>query len=255
MKLTKTIWALLPATTQALFTQVGETDDYDNGEENATTLKTALGRLKDEAKAAKDALKALNDEKDELQLQIDTGAGKGKADIDAINASWQKKLDKATLEHKTASDKVNATVRKLTVGAEARKLAAEMATPDSIDLMERFIQDRLDVDLDGDMPALRILDSAGKPSAATIDELKKEFLADKRFSGILAGSRASGGGAGGSGSPGAGGFKIGDYKNADGSTNWAKVNADNLQTPGVLKQVMEASNITVPGADDAPPTI
>lgn len=254
MKITKDIWTLLPATTQALFTQVGETEEYDNGEENAAGLKSALTKERDAVKTNRDTLKALETERDELQTRIDQGADKGKADIDAINKSWQKKMDTATLAATEVSNKLTTSLRKLTVGAEARKLAAEMATPDSVDLLERFIQDRLEADLDGDMPALRVLDTDGKPSASTIDDLKKEFLADKRFSGILTGSRASGGGAGGS-KPGTGGFKLETYKNTDGSTNWAKVNADNIATPGVLKQVTEALNIMVPGADDAPLTI
>lgn len=254
MKLTKDIWTLLPAATQALFSQVGGADEYDNGEENAAGLKSALTKERDAVKTTKDTLKALETERDELQTRIDQGADKGKADIDAINKSWQKKMDTATLAATEASNKLTSSLRKLTVGAEARKLAAELATPDSVDLLERFIQDRLDADLDGDTPALRILDADGKPSASTIDDLKKEFLADKRFSGILTGSRASGGGAGGS-KPGTGSFKLEAYKNTDGSTNWAKVNADNLATPGVLKQVTEALNITVPGAEDAPSII
>lgn len=251
MKITKAIWALLPADTQAAFTQIGDTDDYDNGEENAAGLKSALQKERDAVKATRDTLKTLETERDELQTRIDQGADKGKADIDAINKSWQTKMDKATLEAKAASDKLNGSLRKLTVGAEARKLASEMAIPESVDLLERFIMDRLDADLDGDMPIVRVLDTDGKPSASTLEDLKKDFLADKRFSGILTGSKASGGGAGGS-KPGTGGFKLEDYKNADGSTNWGKVNTANQATPGVLSQVTEALNIKIPGAEDAP---
>lgn len=254
MKLTKAIWALLPADTQKLFTQVGDTEEYDNGEENAAAIKTARDRERDAAKALRDTLKAVETERDELQNRIDTGADKGKGDIEALTKAWTAKLDKATKEHTAAADGLKAQVRKLTVGQEARKLASEMATDEGVELLERFILDRLDVDLDGDMPTIKVLDGTGKPSASTIDELKKEFLADKRFSGILTGSKASGGGAGGS-KPGSGAFKLDDYKNADGSTNWGKVNLDNQATPGVLKQVTDALNIVVPGADEPAPTI
>jgi hypothetical protein len=51
----------------------------------------------------------------------------------------------------------------------------------------------------------RILDREGKPSAFTIDDLKKEILANKEFSPILKASNATGGGASGArGSGGAG---------------------------------------------------
>jgi len=254
MKLTKAIWALLPATTQALFTQVGDTEEYDNGEENATAIKTARDRERDAAKALRVTLKEAEDARDELQSRIDTGADKGKGDIEALTTAWNKKVEKLTKDHTAAADALKGQVRKLTVGQEARKLAAELATEEGVDLLERFILDRLDVDLDGDMPAIKVLGADGKPSASTVDELKTEFLADKRFSGILTGSRASGGGAGGS-KPGGGAFKLDAYKNADGSTNWGKVNQDNIATPGVLQQVMAAQGISVPAVDAAPPTI
>lgn len=254
MKLTKAIWALLPADVQKLFTQVGETEEFDNGEENAAAIKAARDRERDAAKELRKTLKEAEDARDELQSRIDAGADKGKGDIDALTKAWTAKLDKATKEHTTAADALKSQVRKLTVGQEARKLASEMATDEGVELLERFILDRLDVDLDGDMPVVKVLDGTGKPSVSTIDDLKKEFLADKRFSGILTGSKASGGGAGG-GKPGSGAFKLDDYKNADGSTNWGKVNQDNLVTPGVLKQVTDALNIVVPGVDAPPPTI
>jgi hypothetical protein len=43
---------------------------------------------------------------------------------------------------------------------------------------------------------LRILDGAGKVSAASLDDLKQEFVANKDFSSIIIGSKASGGNAG-----------------------------------------------------------
>lgn len=254
MKLTKATWTLLPTATQALFTQIDDTEDFDNGEENAAAIKTARDRERDAAKALRITLKEAEDARDELQGRIDAGGDKGKGDIEALTKAWQAKVDKLTLAHSEADTALKGQVRKLTVGQEARKLASEMATDEGVELLERFILDRLDVDLNGDMPTIRVLDGTGKPSASTIDELKKEFLADKRFSGILTGSKASGGGAGGS-KPGSGAFKLDDYKNPDGSTNWGKVNLANQATPGVLKQVMEAQNIIVPGVDEPTSTI
>jgi hypothetical protein len=45
-----------------------------------------------------------------------------------------------------------------------------------------------------------VLGPDGKPSAATLDELKAEFVANEAFAPIIAGSKASGGGAGGANS-------------------------------------------------------
>jgi hypothetical protein len=53
-----------------------------------------------------------------------------------------------------------------------------------------------------------VKDSEGKPSALTVDELKKEIMADAAFAPLIVGSKATGGGA--SGGKGGGAAKTGD---------------------------------------------
>jgi hypothetical protein len=239
MKLKKAVWDLLPDTLKKTFTQVGDTEDYDNGEEDVKGLKSALEREREEAKTLKEERKAIKDAADAAALE----AAKAKGDTTALEASWAAKLARTEAAKDALLAKQTSQLRKVTLEAEARKLATEMSTHP--DLIERFIMDRLDLNLDGDMPSIRVLDSTGKPSAATLADLKNEFVADKRFSGIVVASLASGGGAGGSG-PGAGGFKIDTYRNADGSINWGLVNKDHTANPAanVLESVKVAAGLS-----------
>ena len=59
------------------------------------------------------------------------------------------------------------------------------------------IKNRLVADFEGDEPVTRILGPDGKPSNMTLDDLEKEFVANKDFSAIIVGSKASGGAGGG----------------------------------------------------------
>jgi len=70
----------------------------------------------------------------------------------------------------------------------------------SANVLLPHIRSRLAVDYVDGNPITRVLGPDGKPSAATLDELKAEFVANEAFAPIIAGSKASGGGAGGSNS-------------------------------------------------------
>lgn len=196
-------------------------------------LRNAHERNKEDLKALKDDLKAFKD----ARSKEDEEGLRRKGDVDALEKSWQAKLDKVTKEKDALVAAREGSLKQILVTSEARKLAAELSTHP--DLITRFIEDRLAADFDGDMPKTRVLGADGKLSASTLDDLKKEFLADKRFEAILIGSKGSGGGAGGS-KAGGGAFKLDDFKNTDGTVNWGKVNAVRVTNPDIVTQVQEA---------------
>ena len=73
------------------------------------------------------------------------------------------------------------------------KIANEISTVP--DLMSGAISARLTTEIVDGKATTRVLDQDGKPSALTVEELKKEFVANEKFSSIIVGSNASGSGA------------------------------------------------------------
>lgn len=79
----------------------------------------------------------------------------------------------------------------------ATNIANELALQGSASVLLPHVRNRLTVDYVDGAPITRVLGPDGKPSAATLDELKQELAANEAFAPIIAGSKASGGGAGG----------------------------------------------------------
>lgn len=236
MKLTKAEYDALPAALKKLFKQDG--DDYVGAfqtEEEVQALKNANERNKEELRELKQSLKELKD----AQSKAGDDDAKRKGDIEALEKSWQAKVAAAETKAKAEIDKRDAALRQLLVTSEAAKIAAEISTAPH--LIEHFVAQRLAAEFDGDMPKTRVLDANGKPSALSLEDLKKDFLADKRFESVLIATKGSGGGAGGT-KPGSGGFKLDDFKNTDGTVNWGKVNAARATNPEIVAQVTEALN-------------
>ena len=159
----------------------------DDDEDGAGELRRANERLKQEAKDAKKALKELQDAQDD-DATLDA---KKKGDIEKLEKSWNDKVEKLT---KDFTDKIavkDAFIRETLVDSVASTLAREISNAPAVILPH--IKARISADLDGEKPSTRILDKDGKPSAFTIDDLKKEFVANKDFSSIIVASKASGG--------------------------------------------------------------
>lgn len=145
--------------------------------------KEARKKVEAEAKALREKLQALEDD----------GIRK-RGDVEALDKSWQEKYSKALTEVESKYGTLKNSIRKQLLDTHARAIAVEISNAPS--LMSKAILERLDVDFDAESgPALRILDQTGKPSALTLDELKKEFVANKEYAPIIIGSKASGGSA------------------------------------------------------------
>lgn len=168
-----------------------------------TRAKEERGAAQTEARTAKDALQAAQDELDNMRR-----GAIPKGDVEALERSWKEKLDKATNEATTKITKLTSAVDKNVRQAKASELAAELFVNPALGLPH--VLPRLAVTEDGDEFVVKVLGADGKPSASTLDDFKKELLQNKDLAPILRGTRASGGGAsggqGGGGAPSSGDF-------------------------------------------------
>lgn len=189
-KLTKEEHAKLSAELKAEYIEDGDGFRLDvAGEEDTGALKRAKDR---EAQLRREAEEKLR----EAQAQLDalgSDDARKKGDIATLEKSWQKKLEDATTAANAKISKLTAHTTKTLLDGTAHQIAAKISTVPA--LMAKAVRERLTVDFEGDEPTLRILDASGKPSALTLEQLSQEFVANKEFSSIIVGSKATGGGA------------------------------------------------------------
>lgn len=162
-----------------------------------TNAKSERTTAQNEARAAKEALQAANDQLDEMRR-----GAIPKGDVTALENSWKTKMDTAVAERDGKITKLTAAVDKNVRQAAASALAAELFVNPALGLPH--VLPRLTVTEDGEDFVVKVLGPDGKPSASTMDDFKKELLQNKDLAPILRGTRASGGGAnGGAGGGGA----------------------------------------------------
>lgn len=179
-----------------------------DGLEDTGALKRAKDREKERAQKAEEAAKTLEGQLTDLQKQIEEAKKAGhieKGDVEALEKSWAEKYSK--LEELSAGKEkaLQGQLNQLLVDNKAIQIASELAVEGSADVLLPHIKTRLTaIEKDGQL-VTSVLDSDGKPSALTLDELKTEIASNKAFAPLIAGSKASGGGFGGGGNGGGGG--------------------------------------------------
>ena len=196
----------LDDSTRALYTEkdgkfVLGVDGLPQGED-VTGLKNKLAELLSEKKEAeqkrKDAEETARKEREE--------ALRKSGNVEELEKSWSEKYTRRETELsqqlETERTTLSAQIRDLTVGRMATDLAAELAVQGSAKALLPHLERRLGVETRDGKPTVVVLGQDGKLSAATVDELKKEFASDPAFAPLIAGSKASGGGAGGAGKGG-----------------------------------------------------
>lgn len=132
---------------------------------------------------------ALLDEKRKAKEAADLAAqeaAKKSGDIEALEKSWADRLSSKVKRYENM-------ISDLTVGSEATKLAAELFG-ENAELAMPHVLNRLTYEITDAGAKIRVKGPDGSPTAATIDELKKEITNNPRFSAILVGTRASGSG-------------------------------------------------------------
>ena len=159
--------------------------------------KTERQQARDEANAYKTQLQTANDQLDDMRR-----GAIPKGDVEALENSWKTKLAEKETELGGKITKLSGAVDKSLRQSTATALASELFVSTNLGLP--YILPRLKIEEDGEEFVVKVLDKDGKPSALTVDDLKKEMLQNKEFAPILRGTRASGGGAnGGNGGGGA----------------------------------------------------
>lgn len=180
----------------------GETYTLDaTGFDDPAELRRARDREKQKA----------DDEKaraDGLQTKLDAlgpDAQNKLKDINVLEKSWKDKLETETGALKGQLGDRDRFINTLMVDNVAQAMATELAG-DNAQILLPHIRTRLKVEhVEGGNPLTRVLDKDGKASAASVEDLKKEFSEDKRFSVVVIGTKASGGAGGGGGRPAGGG--------------------------------------------------
>ena len=156
--------------------------------EDVSGLKANYARLMDEKKEQQRLAREAQAEKDRLAEE----AARKTGDIATLEASWQAKFQEREAQLLAEAKAHQDKVLKLTVGSEAQKLAQKLAVQGSSDVLLPHIKHRLYLKDDG---SVGVLDSQGGLSAATIEDLEKEFRTNAAFKPLLAADCGSGGGA------------------------------------------------------------
>jgi hypothetical protein len=156
----------------------------------ATEYKTASAKLKTDLEQAREDLRK------RLSGKVD------KSDLEALEADYNKRLADLKADGEKQLGGRDSIIREKFVESEAVALAAGIAlNPDAATLLAESIQRRLAVEITTEGKAVtRVLGPDGKPSAASLADLKTEILATPKYLPLLLASRASGSGASSGGS-------------------------------------------------------
>lgn len=168
------------------------------------TLRNAMQNAKAERQAARDEAASFKAQFEKAQDDLDDmrRGAIPKADVEALEGSYKRKLSETENQYKERVGKLTSALDKNLRQATAVRMAGELFSDAELGLP--YILPRLKVEEDGDDFVVKVLDANGQPSASTLEDLQKEIVQNKKFAPILRGTRASGGGAnGGNGGGGA----------------------------------------------------
>lgn len=178
------------------------------GGEDTGALKRAKEHEKNLRVAAEATIAQMTTQVEALTAERDTAAAERDAakaatgkDTQALEASWQAKVDAAEQKLAAVQSELTGEVERLLVTNTAGSLAHEISTVP--ELFQDVIAKRLKVEKGADGKYFtRVLDADGSPSASNLDDLKKELLANDKYAAIVISGKGSGGGAGGPASGG-----------------------------------------------------
>lgn len=161
-------------------------DGYVLDTDDAAELLTAKQKEVDEHKGTKAERDRLQSELDTLKNEVARKSG----DFGSIEQSYKDKLTAAEKERDDARAETSSVVKSLTVD----KLAAEISQMSTVpSLFLPVVAQRLTAEIIDGKAVVRVMGADGKPTAATIDDLKKELASIPEYKHIIkAGSQASG---------------------------------------------------------------
>jgi hypothetical protein len=165
--------------------------DYEAQETRISAMDTKMSELLNETKAAKKLRKEAEQKlKDDAEKKVQNSG-----DVDAINKSWQEKYDNTKLELTDLRDSAVTALKTETIKREASSLASRLAAKGCEAGLMPHIAPRISVELNEGVSSVVILDTQGKPSAATMEELETELRANASIAPLLSAGSASGSGA------------------------------------------------------------
>jgi len=165
-------------------------------EELLTETKTAKQKAKEEAA--------------ERQRIADEAAAKN-GDVDALRKSYEQKLAERE-SHFTSQLSERDGLILGSVKSDAIRDIVASAIPGKDKGLRAYVATRVHAEIKEGKVQLTVLDEAGKPSALSVADLKKEIEADAAWADVIEASRASGGGAtGGKGGGAAKTMKRSDF--------------------------------------------
>ena len=192
-KIDKATYDALPDAVKAEYKPDGEGFKLDLDD---TEIAAEMRRARDREKQRADDAEAARVEAERKLSEVEGNDARKRGDLDSIERSWKDKLTKAETDAKGREDKLKSQLSTLLVTDKAREIAQEISTAPAV-LLPHIVA-KLTADLEGETPTTRVLGDDGKPTALTLDDLKKSFVDSKDFAPIIIGSKATGsGGAGG----------------------------------------------------------
>ena len=174
-------------TREALVKKIGE---YSGMEKNHARLKEDFGSTKAKLKEFEDKIAAAQKAEEEAKLEAQKKAG----DFEGYKASVEAKQKAAIQSEVERNAKLVRHIENLTVDATAISIASELAVEGSAPLLLPLIKSRLRTKIGDDGATVEVLDEQGRPTAFTIDDLKKQIAGDPSCARVIKGSGASGGG-------------------------------------------------------------
>ena len=169
------------------------------GLEDTGALKRAKDHEKEQRKAAETKARQLEEQMTELNEQMETlrteKVGKGDKSAE-VEKAWKEKLAKREKELTTQIEATQKALKTQMVDSVAAQMAAKLAG-DNAEILIPHITKRLVADIADGKAVTKILGEDGEVSASTLQEFEKEILSSPKFSAVVIGSKASGGGANG----------------------------------------------------------
>lgn len=136
-------------------------------------------------------------------------------DAQSLRADHERAVATLQEEHRKATENLEGVIKKIYVNDVANRIATDIALDEgAAELLAENMARRLSVEMVNGSPVTRVLGADGAPSVASPDDLKKEYLQNAKYAGILRGSDASGGGASGGGKDGGAVKKLADLDEA-----------------------------------------
>jgi hypothetical protein len=170
---------------------VEDTTALKNAKDHEKNLRIAAERERD---AAKTALTQAETERTAAEEAARVAVAGKDQNVQSLEASWQAKLTAAEQARQADVAERDSEIERLLITGTAELLAAEISTVP--ELFSSVISRRLKVEVGADKKRfVRVLDDAGQPTADTVDDLRKNLLANEKYAAIIISGKGSGGGA------------------------------------------------------------